>query len=119
MKKDFNKEVLLIQALLGIMVLKHTCIKNNKQIKRKTKIQKKFLQIIFQITKYPSINTILDISILLNLNFNSINVWFQNTRHIYKMQNLKNKKIKNRINISPLILYNIYLSILTEKKLIK
>lgn len=115
MTQEFNNKEMHIQALLGILVLKHYMNKKNIKKRRKSKFQKTFLQNIFQLTKFPSYETLLDISILLNLDSNSINVWFQNTRHIDKLKTLSNKCEKNRIYISPLILYRIYSKVFNEQ----
>lgn len=54
--------------------------------KARNDYRKNFLQTVFDICRYPSTDTIENISILLHLPFRKIQVWFQNMRN--------NKRVK-------------------------
>lgn len=78
-----------LEAALGLLKLNgfHMNIYSvGRQIK-KTRLQIRVLNRVFEISRFPSSKTIFDLALLINIHPKSIQKWFQNTR-----QTMKKKK---------------------------
>ncbi|KAF9762294.1 Homeobox protein HD-11 [Nosema granulosis] len=74
------------EAALGLLKLnryKRYDTRYGRQI-RKTRLQTNVLNAVFDITKFPSTSTIVDLALLINIHPKSIQKWFQNTRQTSK-----------------------------------
>lgn len=74
------------EAALGMLKLnryKRYDTRYGRQI-RKTRLQTNVLNSVFEITKFPSTATIVDLALLINIHPKSIQKWFQNTRQTSK-----------------------------------
>lgn len=78
------------QSLLGLLKLRRVSTTANKYGKqtRKTRFQTLVLNNVFEISKFPSTSTIIDIALLINVHPKSIQKWFQNTRQMTKKRDL-------------------------------
>ncbi|EOB12235.1 Homeobox protein HD-11 [Nosema bombycis CQ1] len=77
------------EAALGLLKLnryKRYDTRYGRQI-RKTRLQTHVLNLVFEITKFPSTSTIVDLALLINIHPKSIQKWFQNTRQTLKKKN--------------------------------
>ncbi|KAF5140432.1 homeobox domain-containing protein [Vairimorpha ceranae] len=113
MKKLIEKEC-QIQAALGLCLLKNGYENNNSSRCKKSRIQSLILKEVFKLTMYPSSQTKMDLSIMLNLKVKTINVWFQNERQSEKLSLIDaiNFDIRSqKIELNPIILYNMYCKI--------
>ncbi|EQB61992.1 homeobox domain-containing protein [Vairimorpha apis BRL 01] len=82
MTNHLTKKELEYQATLGLVRLKRTYT-NYFDIMhkgRKTLFQSMVLAEVFKLTGYPSTQTKMDISLLIDLSFSTIQIWFQNER---------------------------------------
>ncbi|KAG5859563.1 homeobox domain-containing protein [Encephalitozoon hellem] len=71
-----------LEAALGLLKLSGFQMNRycaGKQM-RKTRLQTCVLNKIFEISKFPSSKTIIDLALLINVHPKSIQKWFQNTR---------------------------------------
>lgn len=71
-----------LEAALGLLKLggfqtNRYCA--GKQV-RKTRLQTSVLSKVFEISRFPSSKTILDLALLINIHPKSVQKWFQNTR---------------------------------------
>ncbi|EOB14142.1 Homeobox protein HD-8 [Nosema bombycis CQ1] len=82
MDREFVKRESEIQAYLGLIKLKKRRGDNtNDGCKyRKSPLQVKILSEVFRLTGYPSTQTKLDLSLLIDLPIQTVQVWFQNER---------------------------------------
>ncbi|EQB59899.1 homeobox domain-containing protein [Vairimorpha apis BRL 01] len=78
------------QSLLGLLKLRRISTTANKYGKqtRKTRFQTLVLNNVFEISKFPSTSTIIDIALLINVHPKSIQKWFQNTRQMTKKRDI-------------------------------
>lgn len=90
-----------LQAALGLIKLKG----KSRYINRKSPYQCIVLRKVFDIIKYPSQQTQIDLSLLLNLPEKSIKLWFQNERQMENKSNSKDEHVGFEINL--IILYRI------------
>lgn len=103
-----------IQACLGLLKLKRSHmnhIESNKY--RKTPLQTMVLTEVFKLTGYPSTQTKVDLSLLLNLPISAIQIWFQNERRSRrrrqkKLSTITQIKDNEFFEISVLTLHNIF-----------
>lgn len=75
-----------LEAALGLLKLNGFQMNRyniGKQV-RKTKLQTRVLNRVFEISKFPSSKTIFDLALLINIHPKSIQKWFQNTRQTIK-----------------------------------
>lgn len=90
-------------AILGLMLLmsgRDSGLRENKLYKNKTKIQVKFLLAVYEITKYPSSDTRIDMSILIKIPPRKIQIWFQNRRQAEKDEFYTKRKREESLNVS-------------------
>ncbi|KAK6089421.1 hypothetical protein P3W45_001558 [Vairimorpha bombi] len=74
------------QSILGLLKLtRYTKYdqRYGRQI-RKSRLQTCVLNYVFEITRFPSTSTIIDLALLINIHPKSIQKWFQNTRQTIK-----------------------------------
>lgn len=74
-------------AVLSLILMKnkHDLMpREDKIYKNKTRKQVKFLQAVYEITKYPSSSTRINMSALINISSRKIQIWFQNKRQAEK-----------------------------------
>ena len=108
MTDEILREELSVQALLGLLKLKYEGSSPPNRNK-KSALQNRVLRYVFRISMYPSLQTKIDLSILLNLSVRSISVWFQNERQGGKQVSKPFDYIRAcRCEINALILYRIY-----------
>ncbi|WUR02790.1 homeobox domain-containing protein 2 [Vairimorpha necatrix] len=110
MKNIIRKEK-KVQAALGLCLLKNGTEGLSINRNKKSKIQCRTLKEVFKLTAYPSSQTKIDLSIMLNLKLKTINVWFQNERQSEKIAVLDEERHSKRIvkvELNPLILYKLY-----------
>lgn len=113
MKNIIEKEI-QVQAALGLCLLKNGSDGGSMSRSKKSRIQSLTLKEVFSLTMYPSSQTKVDLTILLNLKIKTINVWFQNERQSEKVSLIEEKNFSKRsqkIELNPLILYSIYCKI--------
>lgn len=79
---------LIADSIIGMLRLKNTTKKefSNDKI-RKTTLQKKVFQEVFEVTDFPSTNAREELPLLLRLPHRSIQVWFQNKRQKSRKNN--------------------------------
>lgn len=114
MTNHLTKKELEYQATLGLVRLKRTYT-NYFDIMhkgRKTLFQSMVLAEVFKLTGYPSTQTKMDISLLIDLSFSTIQIWFQNERRSrrrkLKKQNIEYVDNENEyFEINVLTLFNI------------
>lgn len=111
MVKDYNKEELYAQATLGLLLMKNGSEGGNTLRSKRSRIQNSVLKEIFRLTMFPSPQTKIDLSILLNLGRRTINVWFQNERQSEKFFLNNSEELTKRsekVEINAIILCRIY-----------
>ncbi|KAK6090508.1 hypothetical protein P3W45_000605 [Vairimorpha bombi] len=111
MVKKYIREELHAQATLGLLLMKNGSEGGNTLRSKKSFIQNLVLKEIFKLTMFPSSQTKIDLSILLNLSRKTINVWFQNERQSEKVSLTNTETLTKRsekVEINALILYRIY-----------
>ncbi|EOB13042.1 Homeobox protein HD-8 [Nosema bombycis CQ1] len=116
MDKDILKRESEIQAYLGLVKLKKRREETQKEISkyRKTPLQIKVLSEIFRMTEFPSTQTKMDLSLLIDLPIQTVQVWFQNER-----RNKRRKLRKEGKNISNDTESLFEISILTLVEIVK
>ncbi|KAF9761948.1 Homeobox protein HD-8 [Nosema granulosis] len=113
MVEDIIKKESEIQAYLGLIRLKRGQKINKDGVKcRKSAFQVTVLSEVFKLTGYPSTQTKMDLSLLINLPIQAIQVWFQNERRsrrrrLKKMSNICEMQENEYFEISILTLVNI------------
>jgi hypothetical protein len=109
---DLLREELAGQAVLGLLKLRNEGrLPPNRN--KKSSLQNYVLRYVFNINMYPSQQTKLDLSVLLNLSIKAINVWFQNERQMGKFVK-NNKSVKGEVSVS--LIFKIYGKGLKEGK---
>ncbi|WUR05091.1 homeobox domain-containing protein 13 [Vairimorpha necatrix] len=100
------------QGILGLLKLtRYTRYdqRYGRQI-RKSRLQTCVLNLVFDITKFPSTSTIIDLALLINIHPKSIQKWFQNTRQTIKKKGREEDDKSNEttiVDISVPILYKL------------
>ncbi|KKO75531.1 homeobox domain-containing protein [Vairimorpha ceranae] len=100
------------QSILGLLKLtRYTKYDHRygRQI-RKSRLQTCVLNYVFEITRFPSTSTIIDLALLINIHPKSIQKWFQNTRQTAKRKGNEeeDKSYENNIVDLPIpTLYNL------------
>lgn len=112
MIKDIDRQELTIQAALGLVKLSKDGKEDECDFMRnkKTDFQNTVLKDVFELTMYPSSQTKIDLSIMLDLSTRTIQIWFQNERRNRKeqMAGIKPKQNAEKFEVSALILWRIY-----------
>lgn len=111
MVNRYVKEELEAQATLGLLLIKNGSEGGNTSRSKKSLIQNLVLKEIYNLTMYPSTQTKIDLSILLNLSMKTISVWFQNERQNEKVSMTNEESLIRRsqkVEINALILCRIY-----------
>ncbi|KAF9764295.1 Homeobox protein HD-8 [Nosema granulosis] len=112
MIQDINRQELTIQAALGLVKLSKEGKEDECEFMRnkKTDFQNTVLKDVFDLTMYPSSQTKMDLSIMLDLSTRTIQIWFQNERRNRKEQMASNPSKINteKFEVSALILWRIY-----------
>lgn len=101
MLKKLIEEEKVLQAAMWLIKLKD----DPRSDTRKTAYQCLVLKKVFDIIKYPSQQTQIDLSLQLNLTEKSIKLWFQNERQSENKSNTKDEHVG--FEIGPIILYRI------------
>lgn len=79
--KSTKMKELLADSIIGILRLRNFQRREFSVEKiRKTSLQKRVLQEVYELTDFPSTNTREELALLLGLPHRSIQVWFQNKR---------------------------------------
>jgi hypothetical protein len=89
MHSESSRSIRELEAALGLLKLngfQASRYSVGRQI-RKTRLQTCVLHRVFEISKFPSTKTILDLALLINIHPKSIQKWFQNTRQTLKKRN--------------------------------
>lgn len=106
--KDNNKSIYEIDLIFDLMRLK---MESGYLIKEspKTQMQLSFLKNISKITSFPSTDTKYDISYILQLQYKTVSIWFQNNRQRKRGEKKKGLIIDANYQISREVLFNIFL----------
>ncbi|EOB13264.1 Homeobox protein HD-8 [Nosema bombycis CQ1] len=111
MNEKIVEDEKVIQAALGLVKLGRNEMTISSGIRgcKKSLFQNMVLREVFKLTMYPSPQTKIDLSILLNLSEKAIKVWFQNERQNEKLSFTSGKYQRSqKFEISALILYRIF-----------
>jgi hypothetical protein len=98
MHNEPSRSIRELEAALGLLKLngfQASRYSVGRQI-RKTRLQTCVLHRVFEISKFPSTKTILDLALLINIHPKSIQKWFQNTRQTLKKRNSMKQGGANR-----------------------